>query len=398
MACLSPDWPLHSAAFFKRSRFRSSRIAACAGAPPHALIDIVGRRARGLSFVCPASRPCAAREDEIMRVTQVFAAQAFAALVGALLTLSVGHAQAQEKFPSKPIRVLVPYVPGGATDYAARLVTEKAKLALGQNIIIENKAGAGGIVAMEEMARSKPDGYTLMIGNVTTNAITPIIFKKRMSIDYEREVMPVARLLVTPSVFVVNSATPARTFPEFVAHAKKNPGKLRYSSTGIGSFVHYDMEVMSKRLGLDMIHIPYKGGAGEAIKGLVSGDVNVGTTNSVLGISLSQSGKIFLLATNMHHRLKQLPDVPTFDELGLKGQGTLNWSALFAPAGTPGEIVETLHRAFTDAVKDPLIMEQAEKTGTFGFAADTVDETSAWLKDEMEKWRRTTAEIKIEMN
>jgi tripartite-type tricarboxylate transporter receptor subunit TctC len=321
-----------------------------------------------------------------------------AAAAGVIIGLAIGGAAAQDKYPSKPIRVLVPYVPGGATDYAARLVTERAKIALGQNLVIENKAGAGGIIAMEEMARSKPDGYTLMIGNVTTNAITPLIFAKRMTINYENDIVPVARLLVTPSVFVVNSDTPARTFPEFVAYAKQNPGKVRYSSTGIASFVHYDMEILSKRLGLDMIHIPYKGGAGEAIKGLVSGDVNVGTTNSVLGISLSQSGKIILLGTNMTKRLAQLPDVPTFTELGLAGQGTLNWSALFAPAGTPPEVIATLHKAFTDAVNDPVIIEQAEKTGTFGFSAESPAATATWLKEEIEKWRRTVAEIKIEMN
>jgi tripartite-type tricarboxylate transporter receptor subunit TctC len=304
----------------------------------------------------------------------------------AAIPLANAPANAQGSYPTKPIRILVPYVPGGATDYAARLVTESAKVTLGQNI------------AIEEMARSKPDGYTLMIGNVTTNAITPVLMAKRMSINYDRDVVPVARLLVTPSVFVVNAETPARTFPEFVAYAKKNAGKVRYSSTGIGSFVHFDMEMLMRRLGLDMIHIPYKGGAGEAIKGLVSGDVNVGTTNSVLGVSLANSGKIFVLATNMTKRLEALPDVPTFTELGYPGQGTLNWSALFAPAGTPPEIIQTLYKAFTDAVNDPLITQQAEKTGTFGFPAPSVDATAAWLKEEMEKWRRTVAEVKIDLN
>ncbi len=315
-----------------------------------------------------------------------------------LAIAGMGAASAQDKYPSKPIRILVPYVPGGATDYAARLVTEKAKVALGANIVIENKAGAGGIIAMEEVARSKPDGYTLMIGNVTTNAITPIIFANRMAINFDRDLVPVARLLVTPSVFVVNSETPARTWQEFVDYAKKNAGKLRFATTGIASFPHFDMEMLMRRIGIEMIHIPYKGGAGEAIKGLVSGDVHVGTTNSVLGISLRQSGKIFPIATNMTSRLSQLPDVPTFTELGLPGQGTLNWSALLAPAGTPPEIVQSLHRAFTDAVRDPQIIEQAEKTGTFGFASDTVEATQAWLKDEIAKWRRITSEIKIEMN
>jgi tripartite-type tricarboxylate transporter receptor subunit TctC len=248
------------------------------------------------------------------------------------------------------------------------------------------------------MARARPDGYTLMIGNVSTNAITPLVSAKLMSINYERDVVAVARLLVTPSVFAVNENFPARTFSEFVAYTRSNPGKVRYSSTGIASFVHFDMETLARRLGLDMIHIPYKGGAGEAIKGLVSGDVNVGTTNSVLGLSLAKSGKILLLATNMPTRMVMLPDVPTFAELGLSGQGTLNWSALFAPAGTPPDIIRTLHKAFTEAVKDAWIIEQAEKTGTFGFPAESPQATTLWLQEETAKWRGIVADIKIEMN
>ena len=315
----------------------------------------------------------------------------------AAAAFTAGAASAQT-YPTRPIKILVPYAPGGATDYAARLVTEKVKIILGQNIVIENRTGAGGIIALEEMARSKPDGYTLMIGNVSTNAITPVLFPTRMTIDYDKDVVPIARLLVTPSVLTVNADYPPRTLQQFVDDAKKNPGKVRYASTGIGSFVHFDMEMLARKLGLDLIHIPYKGGAGDAIKGLVSGDVNVGSTNAVLGLSLSKAGKIAILATNMPQRIKQLPDAPTFAELGHPGQGTLNWSMVFAPAGVPAEVITTLHKAFTDAVKDRGIMEAAEKTGTFGYTLDSQAETAAFLKDEMAKWRKTVSEIKIELN
>jgi tripartite-type tricarboxylate transporter receptor subunit TctC len=158
------------------------------------------------------------------------------------------------------------------------------------------------------------------------------------------------------------------------------------------------MEALQKHLGIEMIHIPYKGGAGEAIKGLVAGDVNVGTTNTPLALSLHKSGKIFVLGTNMTKRLDAFPDVPTYAELGMPGHGTLNWSALFAPAGTPPDVIATLHKAFTDAVNDPYILEQAARSGTFGFAAESPQATAAWLKSEIAKWRKTTAEIKIEMN
>ncbi|HEX2216991.1 MAG TPA: tripartite tricarboxylate transporter substrate binding protein [Xanthobacteraceae bacterium] len=310
---------------------------------------------------------------------------------------ATGAAQA-DKYPSKPITVLVPYVPGGATDYAARLVAEKAKAALGQNIIIENKAGAGGVIALEALAAAKPDGYTLMIGNVSTNAITPILFAKRLTVDYEKAVVPVARLLVTPSVFVVNASFASRSFKEFIDYAQQNPGKVRYGTTGIGSFPHFDMEKLARKFELDLIHIPYKGGAGEMIKGLISGDVQAGSTNAVLGVSLRDSGKIIPLATNMPERLKELPDVPTFTEHGLPGHGTQNWSGLFAPAGTPPEVIKTLYEAFTNAAKDPELLQMAAKSGTFGFAAGSHDEVQTWLKAELAKWRETVAQIKLDLN
>jgi tripartite-type tricarboxylate transporter receptor subunit TctC len=322
----------------------------------------------------------------------------FGAAVGLCVGLACGAAFAQSAYPTQPIRILVPYVPGGATDYAARLVAEKAREGLGQNIIIENKAGAGGLIALEELVRAKPDGYTLMIGNVSTNAITPIIFKHRMKYEYEQAVVPVARLLVTPSVFMANAKFPADNWQEFIDYVKKNPGKVRASSTGIGSFVHFDLEVLQKRLGLEMIHVPYREGAGGATAALVNGDVQVGSTNAVQGHMLRDSGKIKIFATNMTERIKTLPDVPTYAELGLSGHGTLNWSGLFAPAGTPPEVIAKLHKAFTDAVKSPFVLERAEKSATYGFHTETQKEMVDFVKSELEKWRKISSEVKIEMN
>ena len=316
----------------------------------------------------------------------------------AAAVILAGTAGAQEAYPTRAIKILIPYAPGGATDYAARLVAEKAKDYIGQNIILENRVGAGGIIAIEEMARSKPDGYTLLIGNVTTSAITPTFQKSKFTIDYDKDVVAVARLLVTPSVYVVNANFPAKTFAEFLAYVKKHPGEVRYSSTGIASFPHFDMEMLSKREGLKMIHIPYKGGAGESIKGLVSGDVNVGSMSTPLGLSLSKAGKIVPFAATTEKRLDVFPDVPTFTELGYPGQGTLNWSALFAPSGTPPEILAKLHKAFTEAVKDPFVEQAAAKTGTMTFPLDSPAETAAWLRSETDKWKHIIDEVKIEAN
>jgi len=320
------------------------------------------------------------------------------ALVATVSAFSAGAAAAQTSYPTQPIRVLVPYAPGGATDYAARLVAEKAREALGQNIIVDNKAGAGGLLALNELVRAQPDGYTLMIGNVSTNAITPVVFKHRMNFDYEKSIIPVARLLVTPSVFMLNANFPANNWQEFVDYVRKNPGKVRATSTGVGSFSHFDLEVLQQRLGIRMIHLPYREGAAGTTAAIVNGDADYGGTNAVQGHMLRDSGKVKIIATTMPERIKTLPDVPTFTELGLPGQGTLNWSAVFAPAGTPPEIVKKLHRAWTDAAKDPFVVERAAKTATYLFHTDTQEEMAEFLRSELAKWRKITAEVKIELN
>src|SRR5437763_376575 len=165
-------------------------------------------------------------------------------------------ASAQDKYPSRPVKIIVPYAPGGATDITARLFGEQMRQSLGQQFVVENKPGAFGILAIEEMARSKPDGHTLMIGNVTTNAITPILFKKKFNIDFEKDVMSVARMDIFPS-FIIATTTNfnVKSIAELVAEAKKNPGKIRYTSAGVGSFPHYDMEIFARRAGVEMNHI-----------------------------------------------------------------------------------------------------------------------------------------------
>lgn len=322
-----------------------------------------------------------------------------AASLGMAALLTVGPALAQSKYPTQPIRVLVPYAPGGATDYAARLVAEKARVALGVNVVVENKPGAQGMLSIEEMARARPDGYTLMIGNVTTNCITPVLFKSKLTIDYDKDVVAVARLMVTPNVFLTTAA-PAfgpKTFKEFIDHAKKNPGKVRYGSSGIGSFPHFDTALLAQRAGLDMIHVPYKGGAGEMVRGIVSGEIEVTLLSTPITLAQAQAGKVHVIA-NVTRRLKQFPDLPTFAELGYPGVGTDNWSAVFAPAGTPKEIVELLHKTFTDAANDPGVTAATEKTGSFIWTADSVAETQKWLREEMDKWRGIVKEVKVELN
>ena len=325
------------------------------------------------------------------------AAKLWGTAVLAVLATLGGQAAAQDKYPSKPIKILVPYAPGGATDYAARLVAEKAKGPLGANIVIENKPGAGGIISLEELVNAKADGYTLMIGNVTTNCITPILFASKLKFNFDEKVVPVARLLNTPNVFIAHSDFPAKTFQEFLDYTKKNPGKVRYGSSGIGSFPHYDTALLAKRAGLDMIHIPYKGGAGDMVKGIVNGEINVTLLSTPITIPQVKAGTVRVLS-NVNDRLEGFKEYPTFAELGFKDVGTGNWSMLYAPAGVPQPVLEALFKAFTDAVNDPFVKDAAAETGTDTFATKSIQETQAWLKTEMTKWRKNIKEIPVELN
>src|SRR5437763_7927145 len=222
----------------------------------------------------------------------------------ALLCLAFGvTAWAQDKYPSRPVKIVVPYAPGGATDITSRLFGEQMRQILGQQFVVESKPGAFGILAIEEMARAKPDGYTLMIGNVSTNAITPILYRKKFSIDFEREVVSVSRLAIYPSFLVTTTANfDVKTVAELIAYAKNNPGKLRYTSAGIGSFPHYDMEVLGRRAGLEMPHIPNKTGAAGMINDLVVGDAQTAFINAASSASMIRAGKLRPIAVLAEQR------------------------------------------------------------------------------------------------
>ena len=224
------------------------------------------------------------------------------------LALAVGGpASAQDKYPSKPVKIIVPYAPGGGTDITARLFGDHMKNNLGQQFVVENKPGAFGILAIEEMARSKPDGYTLMIGNVSTNAITPVLFKKKFKIDFEKDVVSVARIDIYPSFLIATTTNfNVKSIAELVAQAKKNPGKVRYTSAGVGSFPHFDMEIFARRAGVEMNHIPNKTGAAGMLNDLVVGDAQVALINSASSAAMIKAGKLRPIAVVAEQRLPGL--------------------------------------------------------------------------------------------
>jgi tripartite-type tricarboxylate transporter receptor subunit TctC len=321
-------------------------------------------------------------------------------LVLALLCLAFGSvtAWAQDKYPSKPVKIIVPYAPGGATDITARLFGEQMRQILGQQFVVESKPGAFGILAIEEMARSKPDGYTLMVGNVSTNAITPVLFKKKFSIDFEKDVVSVSRLAIYPSFLVTTTHNfDVKSVAELIAYAKKNPGKVRYTSAGVGSFPHFDMEVFSRRAGIEMVHIPNKTGAAGMINDLVVGDAQTSFLNAASSAAMIKAGKMRPIAVLAERRLADYPDVPTLAEVGYPGVGTLHWQSMLAPAHTPKEVLATIYKAIVEAAAAPQLQEGFKKQLVTVKPSASLDEAQSWLNNELAAWRKTVAEVKIEL-
>jgi tripartite-type tricarboxylate transporter receptor subunit TctC len=316
----------------------------------------------------------------------------------ACLLLGATAASAQDKFPSKPVKMIVPYAPGGATDIVARIVGEQMRASLGQSFVVENKPGAFGIIAIEEMVRARPDGYTLQVGNVSTNAITPVIVPEKMKINYERDVVPVTNLIDVPAFLVVTTTNFAvKDVKELIDYAKKNPGKLRYGTVGVGSYPHYDMAYFGKRAGdLDMIAIHNKAGASGVINDMVTGDTQAAFLNVASTAAMVRAGKLKPLAIVNHQRLPAYPDVPTMAEVGFPGVGTIAWNAMFAPAGTPKPVLDTLHKAAADALAAPAAKEALTKQNFNIVPSKSVDEAKTWLTGEITAWKKITAEVKIE--
>src|SRR5262245_35493068 len=320
-------------------------------------------------------------------------------LLTALLLACAGTAIAQDKYPSKPVKILVPYAPGGATDIISRVVGEQLRQSLGQSFVVENKPGAFGILALEEMAKSRPDGYTLMVGNVSTNAITPVLFKDKLKINYDKDVVSVTRIATLPSFFIATAKDfPIKTMAEFVDYAKKNPGKVRYTSAGVGSFPHFDTEIFAKRAGIDMVHIPIKAGASGMLNDLVNGDVQVAFINVATTGAMVKAGQLKPLAVVSDHRLAEYPDVPTMAEAGYAGVGTLHWQSMLAPAATPKEVVDTLFKAVGEAMQTSQVQEAFKKQLIEATPSKSPEEAKAWLANEIASWKKITSEIKIEMN
>ena len=314
--------------------------------------------------------------------------------------LAAGAASAQDHYPSRAVKVLVPYAPGGATDIVARIVGDEFQKLTGQPFVVINKPGAFGMVAIEEMEKSAPDGYTLMIGNVSTNAITPILYAGKMNVDYEKSVVAVTNLVDVPAFLLATAANdfPPRTVAEFIDYARKNPGKVRYGNVGIGSYPHYDMAYFAKRAGdLDLVGLPNKNGASGVIQDMLRGDVQAAFLNVASTAGQVQAGKIRALAVVNHTRLAAYPDIPTMKEAGFADVGTVAWNGLFAPAATPRPVLEALFEAVTKALQSPEAEAKLKKQNFNIVPSASLAEAKTWIAGEIAHWQTITRAVKIEV-
>ena len=307
-------------------------------------------------------------------------------------------AVAQDKYPVKPVKIVLPYGPGGATDIVTRIVAEQMRQSLGQSFVVENKPGAFGIVAIQEMMNARPDGYTLMVGNVSTNAITPVVVPERLKVNYTRDVAPVTNLINIPAFLVVtNTNFAVKDVKELIAYAKKNPGKTRYGTVGAASYPHYDMAFFAKRAGdLDMVAIHNKQGASGIINDMLTGDVQTAFLNVASTAAQIRAGKLRPIAVVNPTRLPDHPDVPTMKEVGFPDVGTIAWNGMFAPAATPRPVLETLHRSAVAALTSDAAKAALTKQGFIIAPSKSLDDARTWLAGEINSWKTITSAVKIE--
>ncbi|ABE44217.1 Bug family tripartite tricarboxylate transporter substrate binding protein [Polaromonas sp. JS666] len=290
-------------------------------------------------------------------------------LLATLAAWSAAPAQAQapaaQPFPTRPVTVVVPFPPGGGTDVGARLVAQKLSLKWGQPVLVDNKAGASGMVGADVVARAKPDGYTLLVGNVGTQSVNPSLYKK-MSYDPDRAFAPVSMIAELPLVLLITPSLPYQSIRDLVAAARSEPGKLSYASSGSGGAPHLAAEIFRKSGGVNMLHVPYKGG-GPAVTDLMAGHVDILFATVLESIGHIKSGKLRGLAVSSASRSPALPDMPTVGE-SLPGFDTGSWIGMLAPAGTPPAIVEKISADVREVLAQPdtrqtLIMQGATPLG-----------------------------------
>ncbi len=318
-------------------------------------------------------------------------------LLGAGAALLASPALAQPSWPSRPVRLIVPLVPGGTTDLIARVIAEPLSRAIGQPVVVENRAGANGWIANDYVMRERPDGHTLIVNNVSTHGINSAMAPADRPLVPSRGLIGITNLIEAPQVMLAPADFPATTLAEFVARAKAAPNPLVFASAGVGSYQHIDLEAFAKRAGISLVHLPLRG-AGEMVPVILRGDAQITEFNLVSALPHIQSGRLRALAVVSHERLPQLPDVPTTIEAGFPDLVTTLWNGLFAPAGTPEAIVTALHGHVTRILRDSDVAAGLLRQGVRITPSDTPAAFADYVARDVARWTALTREFGITVN
>jgi len=319
-------------------------------------------------------------------------------LAATLVLAGAAHAAAPAggEFPARPIRLIVPYAAGGATDIVARILGPKLHERMGQPVVVDNRTGAAGNIAVELVAQAQPDGYTLFVGNISTNSINPILFKSKAGVDAGRDHAGVTLLASIPNVIIGGPKLPANTLKEAVAHVRERPGQYNYSAP-LGSYSHLDMIAFTRAAGLKMVHVPSKG-AGETLPLLLRGETHFTESNLASNLGAIRAGQIKGFAVTSAKRAPDLPDTPTMAEAGFPGIGSMNWNGLFAPAKTPAAIVDKLHRTSVAIMTDADMQDFMAKRGIPVTVSASPAEFNAYVRSERERWTKIVNDNQVRID
>ncbi|TMH63572.1 MAG: tripartite tricarboxylate transporter substrate binding protein [Betaproteobacteria bacterium] len=313
------------------------------------------------------------------------------AWVALALPLFSALAIGQANYPNRPVKMIVPFAPGGASDFVARIISPKLGELLGQTIVIENRPGASGNIGMEAAAKAAADGYTIYLGNIGTIAINPAVFPN-LSINPQKDFTAITLVAGVPSILIANPSVPANTVAELVALAKSKPGELNFASPGSSTLNRLEMERFMKFADLKIVHIPYKGGAGPAVTGMLGGETQVMFVTLSSAISFVQAGRLKPLGISTTKRIDALPQVPTMIEAGYPEMVSSSWQGVFVPAGTPRPTVEKIHSALLATMDSPEVKQRFAGGGVDVMTSKTPEDFAAFVAAETARWGKVAKE------